>query len=140
MREEIIKSYALMSPKDFFLKECTPWLGADSDLELFKKYGFTYGGICDGFHFYTDKLQEAPEIDLWKMLALSAMYWEKSYSRWLDREEERSKELRQLLYILAHKEELIKDRETAKIVCSEGIDVRGEIPTLEELRKEIGLD
>lgn len=141
MKEDIVKNiYINMKPKEFFLQECTPWLDADFNSDLFKNYGYTYSGICDGFEFYKDKIDKAPEVDLWKMLALSAMYWEKSYSRWLDQKEEENRELRQLLYILAHKEDLVKDRETAKIICSEGLDVRGEIPTLEELRREIGID
>ena len=73
------------------------------------------------------------------MLALSSIYWEKSYKKWLEQEEEKNRKLTQLLYISYHKDELKKDLETAKIMCSEKNTIFGKIPTLTELRKEIGL-
>lgn len=76
--------------------DCSPWLGADHDFpELFGKYGYTYCGICDGFEFFRTgtindiakehgykPLDEATDVELWKMLALSNTYWLNSYREW----------------------------------------------------------
>lgn len=73
------------------VKESTPWLGADNDYpELFGKYGYTYCGICDGFR-WKDSINEATELELWMMLALSERYWGNRY-RELFHKEEKKKE------------------------------------------------
>lgn len=70
-----------------FVKEwCVPMLGAENYFpDLFGKYGRTFTGICDGWKWFDDKLQEAPEIDLWKMLAIEAKYWELNYQAWYNK-------------------------------------------------------
>jgi len=78
----INKNIFKKSPQEYFKKYCIPWLGADNDLEIFKQYGYTYTGICDGFDFYENKLIKASEIDLYKMLAFSNIYWNEQYKKW----------------------------------------------------------
>ena len=98
------------NPDDFNLVELvvhsTPWLGADYDYpELFGKYGYTFTGIGDGFRWlrkdpnteFTFKqealndtaathgykaIDDATELELWKMLALSERYWGNCYKEW----------------------------------------------------------
>ena len=78
------------------VKDSSPWLGADYDFpELFGKYGYTITGICDGWNWFTqDKItdharnngykpiEEATELELWKMLALSNTYLYNEYKEW----------------------------------------------------------
>lgn len=98
------------NPDDFNLVELvvnsTPWLGADHDYpELFGKYGYTFSGIGDGFRWYRKDpnsaftckqvalnntamahgykaIDDATELELWKMLALLETYWCNSYIEW----------------------------------------------------------
>ena len=81
------------------VKDSTPWLGADSDFpELFGKYGYTISGIYDGWDWFTQDsitdyamnhghkpIEEATELELWKMLALTNTYWYNSYKEWYDK-------------------------------------------------------
>lgn len=100
------------NPDDFNLVELvvnsTPWLGADNDYpDLFGKYGYTFCGIGDGFRWFrkdpnikltynqialNDKavansykaIDDATELELWKMLALSERYWSNCYKEWYE--------------------------------------------------------
>lgn len=86
----------------------TPWLGADHDYpELFGKYGYTFTGIGDGFRWFRKDpntkltykqialndtaiahgykaIDDATELELWKMLALSERYFGRFYSECYD--------------------------------------------------------
>lgn len=66
----------------FVLNSINPPLGIETDFPVFSKYGYTYTGICDGFNWNKEKLQNAPEIDLWQIIAISSRYWEVNYERW----------------------------------------------------------
>lgn len=66
----------------FVSKSIVPPLGVETTFPVFAKYGYTYGGICEGFQWKEDKLKEAPEIDLWQMIGIASRYWETSYKRW----------------------------------------------------------
>jgi len=69
-----------------FVKEwCTPMLGAENYFpDLFGKYGYTFTGICDGWWWLEDRLKDAPEKDLWQMLAIASTYWMLNYEKWYD--------------------------------------------------------
>ena len=59
---------------------CVPPLGAEYYFpDLFGKYGRTFTGICDGWNWFDDSLKDAQETDLWKMIAITALYWQKFY-------------------------------------------------------------
>ena len=66
---------------DTFKEYCTPMFGAEN-VEPFGKYGYTFTGICDGWEWKDEELAKAPELDLWKMLAISETYWRINYERW----------------------------------------------------------
>lgn len=84
-------SYSLVG----LVEKTVPWLGADDDFpELFGKYGYTYCGISDGFNWFKKDtitkcalehghkpLEEASELEMWKMIALSYMYWHNSKNK-----------------------------------------------------------
>jgi hypothetical protein len=59
---------------------------------LFGKYGYGLYGICDGFN-WTDELENASKLEIWKMIALSNMYWYKKYKKWLRSSEIKSNKL-----------------------------------------------
>lgn len=81
---------------EFVKKRVTPPLGAEYIDPVFKKYGYTYAGICDGWMWFTEEnigncrehgylpIEEAPEADLWKMMAISSRLWECKYKRWCE--------------------------------------------------------
>ena len=86
------------------VKNSEPWLGAESDYpELFGTYGMGVYGICDYWRWWTldnltevaikhgkKPLESATELELWKMLALSNLYWYTNYSEWHDEAEKRA--------------------------------------------------
>lgn len=89
---------------DFILRNVTPMLGAEEYDEVFKVYGYTYTGIGDGYSWFTNRenlpmymgtkindinrlkghkpIEEASELELWKIIAISSRYWEVNYKRW----------------------------------------------------------
>lgn len=88
---------------DFVIKHCVPQLGMEYIDDTFKTYGMTYSGICDGWDWFRkDKMtqyaldnghkpiEDASDTELWKMLAMSAMYWEGNYKEWYNKSEEKS--------------------------------------------------
>lgn len=86
------------------VKASSPWLGAECTFpSLFGKYGFTYGGICDGWQWLTKDniapnaakhgkkpLEMASELELWQMLAISNMYYNNCHSEWCDKAEKKA--------------------------------------------------
>ena len=62
-----------------------PCLGGESAFEVIDKYGYTVCGICDSFE-WKDTVKDISELEAWKIIALSSIYWWKSYKNWLDRE------------------------------------------------------
>ena len=79
---------------EFVKKKITPPLGVETMFDVFAKYGHTYGGICDGFYWNEEALRSAPEIDLWKMIAISERCWETQYERWYYREQKKKEPAR----------------------------------------------
>ncbi|NLE04997.1 MAG: hypothetical protein GX638_09370 [Crenarchaeota archaeon] len=88
---------------DFVIKYCVPPLGMEYIDDTFKKYGMTYSGICDGWEWFRkDKItqyalnnghkpiEDASNEELWKMLAMSSMYWEGNYKEWYAKSEEKT--------------------------------------------------
>lgn len=68
---------------DIVREYCVPMLGAEHAFpDLFGKYGYTFVGIGDGWQWNFAALQDAPEDDLWKMLAIGSTYWYINYARW----------------------------------------------------------
>ena len=91
-------------PLNFLIKYCAPPLGAESMDPIFYKYGTTISGICDGWYWFTKDniteraennghrpIEEATEIEIWKMIAICCRYWESFYEECYDKHE---KELR----------------------------------------------
>ncbi len=88
---------------DYVIKHCVPKLGMEFIDDTFKTYGSTYCGIGDGWFWYRKNkitqyaieqghkpIEEATREELWKMLAMSSMYWEGNYKEWYDRSEGKS--------------------------------------------------
>ena len=67
-------------------KFCVPPLGAETIFDVFGKYGYTICGICEGFR-WKDELKNVSELDAWKMIALSCLYWEAFYKELCERKE-----------------------------------------------------
>lgn len=83
------------SLSSFILKEVIPPLGAEDYDDVFKVYGYSYFGICDGYHWFTESeiseeqrecgykpIEEASETELWKIIAICSRYWESQYKEW----------------------------------------------------------
>lgn len=88
---------------DFVINHCVPPLGMEAIDDTFKKYGMTYCGICDGWYWFKKDnitqyaietghkpIEEATNEELWKMLAMSSMYWEGNYKEWYEKSEKKS--------------------------------------------------
>lgn len=75
------------------LDECVPPLGAEDYFPtLFGKYGYTFTGICDGWRWDKERLNEASSEELWQMLAISAMYWQSNYELWYEELQDKMRE------------------------------------------------
>lgn len=77
------------------VQNSVPPLGAESYDSVFKKFGYCYYGIGDGWKF-NDNWQENSNEDKWKFVALCSLTWEKFY-RWLHEQEEYKNYKRYLL-------------------------------------------
>ena len=79
----------------YVYENISPTLGAENHFPIFYKYGMTVCGICEYWHWFTsDKIteyarqkghvpiDEAPESDLWQLIALCERYWGIQYMRW----------------------------------------------------------
>lgn len=70
-----------------FLREyCVPPLGAENINSLFGEYGETISHICSGFFWDNERLEQITEVEYWKMIALSSIFWEKFYEDAYDRQ------------------------------------------------------
>lgn len=82
---------------EFVLEEITVPLDAECIDPLFKTYGFSFFGICDGYHWFTSSeisdeqrnrdykpIEEASELELWKIVAICSRYWESHYKEWYE--------------------------------------------------------
>lgn len=67
------------------VKNSVPPLGIEFEKPLFKKYGYTYSGIGDGW-IWKDNLSEATTDELWEMLNFSNEYWYKEYRSWYNKD------------------------------------------------------
>ena len=78
-----IKEIDIHTPAMELLKRfCVPPLGAEYNFpDLFGKYGrpCTIAGAYCGWYWAEDKLAKAEEVELWKMIAIASLYWEKFY-------------------------------------------------------------
>lgn len=72
--------------KELVEKFCVPPLGAENIFDVFGKYGYTMFGVCEGF-IWKDELKCVSELDAWKMIALSSIYWEAFYKELYERKE-----------------------------------------------------
>ena len=68
---------------EFLDKYCVPPLGAESINDIFSKYGKTITGICDGYYWDKDKLKDITEVEFWKIIALSNIYWCNKHEKYL---------------------------------------------------------
>lgn len=89
---------------DFVKKYCSPHQGMEFIDDTFKTYGYTGAGYFDGW-WWREKdsitqwaieqghkpIEEATNEELWKMLAMTSMYWEGSYKEWYKKAEEKNK-------------------------------------------------
>ena len=79
---------------NFLKTRVTPPLGAEYIDDIFGKYGMTVCGICDYWYWFTRDniteyalndgrrpIEEASELELWKMIAICERYWEIFYSQ-----------------------------------------------------------
>ena len=82
---------------DFVINEVTVPLGAEEIDPVFKIYGYSYFGICDGYNWITretinDKqienghkpIEDANELELWKIIGICSRYWESRYKEWYE--------------------------------------------------------
>lgn len=88
---------------DYVISHCVPQLGMEYIDDTFKTYGITYSGICDGWSWFREAnitqhaiekghkpIEQATNEELWKMLAMSSMYWEGQYKEWYKQSEKKS--------------------------------------------------
>ena len=77
---------------DEFLRHCSPPPGIENFNALFRKYGHTVYGLEVKWDWYREDtltlslskkglspIEEATEEECWKMLAISAFYWQRLY-------------------------------------------------------------
>lgn len=102
------------------LMKATPPLGAENLHFLFRKYGYTYTGICDGWNWYPI-IKEATDEELWLMSSLCNEYWCKFYE-WVNNEKE------YINYKKALREWVLRNK-----------DFQQTIDLLEEEEKKLGL-
>ena len=80
---------------EFVKTKIVPPYEADYIDDLFKKYGIMILGISDYWHWFTKEnitdyaihngckpVEEATELELWKMIAICERYWAVSYKEW----------------------------------------------------------
>lgn len=73
---------------EYIQKHVVPPMGIEYVYPVFFKYGRTMAGICDGWTWYEYKLRDAPQEDLWQMMAIASKYWESKYKEWYERKED----------------------------------------------------
>ena len=82
---------------DFVMNEITVPLGAEEIDPIFKTYGYSYFGICDGYKWFTKTeitkeqiknghkpIEKADILDLWKIVGICSRYWESRYKEWYE--------------------------------------------------------
>ena len=82
-------------PRHFLITHVGPPLGAESIDPIFNTYGMTISGICDGWWWFTKDnitehakqhghkpIEEATEVEIWRMIAICSRYWEAEYTEW----------------------------------------------------------
>ncbi len=82
---------------DFILNEITVPLEAEEIDPIFKIYGYSYYGICDGYKWFTKAeitkmqmdqgykpIENASELELWKIIGICSRYWEVQYKEWYE--------------------------------------------------------
>lgn len=75
MNNKDLAKIADMEVNKVLEKYCIPPLGIEDNIPLFANVGFTFTGIGDGFEFVKEKFDSVSELDKWKMIALSNIYW-----------------------------------------------------------------
>ena len=79
---------------DYVLTNVCPPLGAENIHPVFRKYGYTFSGIGDGWYWFREEeflneknvegvlpIEKASEEELWKIIAISNTYWMVFYKR-----------------------------------------------------------
>lgn len=67
---------------EYIQEHVTPPLGVESVYPIFKKYGYTNSHFSDKWIWNEYALRNAPQEELWQMMAIASMYWEKKYKKW----------------------------------------------------------
>ena len=88
-----VKRLYSMTPKDFVMRCCVPWQGAEVDFPEFNKYGYTVTGIYEKWHWYTiadvtpnpdgeyDTIDNVTLEEAYKMVALTTAYWQPMHNK-----------------------------------------------------------
>ena len=88
-----VKRLYSMTPKDFVMRCCVPWQGAEVDFPEFNKYGYTVTGIYEKWHWYTvadvthnpngehDVIDNVTPEEAYKMVALTTAYWQPMHNK-----------------------------------------------------------
>ena len=88
-----VKRLYSMTPKDFVMRCCIPWQGAEVDFPEFNKYGYTVTGIYEKWHWYTvadvthnpngehDVIDNVTPEEAYKMVALTTAYWQPMHNK-----------------------------------------------------------
>ena len=72
--------------RQIILDYCVPMIGAEKYFpDLFGQYGYTFTGYGEGWQWNFVALQEAPEVDLWKMLAIASTCQMLMYQRYYNK-------------------------------------------------------
>lgn len=66
------------------LKDSAPPLGIEECSNLFRKFGHTLSGMQEGWEW--NPQITVSEAEAWKMIAISALYWENKYKKWYHEE------------------------------------------------------
>ena len=67
---------------EYIQEHVVPPLGIEYVYPIFKKYGYTYSRFSDKWIWNDYALRNASQEELWQMMAIASMYWEKKYMKW----------------------------------------------------------
>lgn len=84
--EEIKNPLESFDIKKLIMSTAVPfeWCKGDKSHPI-QQLGYYYFGIGDGFKFNEQKVNEADELLLWKLYALTQKYWKVHYEEWHER-------------------------------------------------------
>ena len=67
---------------EYIQEHVVPPLVIEYVYPIFKKYGYTYSRFSDKWIWNEYALRNASQEELWQMMAIASMYWEKKYMKW----------------------------------------------------------